>query len=92
MNTSDLLSAVSYALRMEVQIHSIVSGSAFTALLKFVRLLESVSLAKAAWSSYAQGYFRFSLAGVQIIISAISCTNMASGSVYSRKVWAVSCG
>ena len=43
MNASDLMSAVSYALRVEVQIHSIVSGSAFTALLKFVRLLESVS-------------------------------------------------
>ena len=43
VNTTDLLSAVSYALRVEVQLHSIVSGSAFTALLKFVQLLESVS-------------------------------------------------
>lgn len=43
VNTGDLLSAMSYALRMEVAVHSIVSGDAFTTLLRFVHLLESVS-------------------------------------------------
>ena len=40
----DLLGAISYALRLEVSLHSIVSGSAFTALYRFVHLLESVSV------------------------------------------------
>lgn len=37
---TDLSSAISYALRMEVSLHTIVSGSAFTALFKFVQVLE----------------------------------------------------
>ena len=42
VNRDDLLSAVSYALRKEVPIHNTVSGSAFSALLRFIHLLESV--------------------------------------------------
>ena len=37
---TDISSAVSYALRMEVNLHTIVSGSAFSALFKFVQVLE----------------------------------------------------
>ena len=37
---SDISSAVSYALRMEVTLHTIVAGSAFSALYKFVQVLE----------------------------------------------------
>ena len=43
MNITDLLGAISYAFRMEVPVHQIVSGDTFTALLRFVHLLESVS-------------------------------------------------
>ena len=43
MNRGDLLGAVSYALRREVTIHSIISGSAYSALHRFIHLLESVS-------------------------------------------------
>ena len=43
VDRSDILSGVSYALRKEVSIHSIVSGSAFSALLRFLQLLENVS-------------------------------------------------
>jgi hypothetical protein len=46
VNRGDLLSAVSYALRREVAIHSIVSGSAYSALYRFIHLLESVSSRK----------------------------------------------
>ena len=37
---TDLTSALSYALRMEVTIHTIISGNAFTALHRFIQLLE----------------------------------------------------
>ena len=43
VNITDLLGAISYAFRMEVPVHQIVSGDTFTALLRFVHLLESVS-------------------------------------------------
>ena len=43
MNITDLLGAISYAFRMEVPVHQIMSGDTFTALLRFVHLLESVS-------------------------------------------------
>lgn len=42
VHRSDLLSAVSYALRSEVPIHSIISGSAYSSLLRFIGLLEKV--------------------------------------------------
>ncbi len=42
VHRNDLLSAVSYALRSEVPIHSIVSGSAYSSLLRFINLLEKV--------------------------------------------------
>lgn len=43
VSPTDLLGAVSYILRREVPLHSIISGTAFTALLRLVHLLESVS-------------------------------------------------
>ena len=42
VSSADVLGAISYALRVEVAIHSIVSGHEFTALLRFTHLLESV--------------------------------------------------
>ena len=42
---TDILGAISYALRREVALHSIVSGTAYSALLRFVQLLECVGVA-----------------------------------------------
>ena len=39
----DLLGAISYALRAEVPLHAIISGSTYTSLLNFVSLLEQVT-------------------------------------------------
>ena len=41
---TDILGAISYALRREVVLHSIVSGTAYSALLRFVQLLECVGV------------------------------------------------
>lgn len=55
VSSADVLGAISYALRVEVAIHSIVSGHEFTALLRFTHLLESAfSLALPAAASNLQ--------------------------------------
>ena len=56
VNCGDLLSAVSYALRREVAIHSIVSGSAYSALFRFIHLLESVSASHSSGTNYIYMY------------------------------------
>lgn len=43
VSVDDLFGAVGYAFHHEVPMHSIISGSAFSALLQFVMLLEQAS-------------------------------------------------
>ena len=61
MGLSDLLSAASYALRVEVPLHPFITGHAYSTLLNFVALLEQV---RAPWLCVVAMVMCGSFAGV----------------------------
>lgn len=70
-----MLSAISYALRAEVPLHVIISGSAYTSLYNFITLLEQVyitnNLLSTMSDNHTQAFSRVAPEGVSASLVAV---------------------